>query len=71
MRANLNRLLAIDAVLVAVFFLIAFVTRNHQDGDYGWIASIGWFGFLLTLLALVILVATWLVLRVANRQQPA
>ena len=71
MRANLNRLLTIDAALVVVFFLIAFATRNHQDGDYGWIASIGWFGFLLTLLTLIILAATWLVLRVTNRQQPA
>ena len=71
MRANVNRLLTIDAALVVVFFLIAFATRNHQDGDYGWIASIGWFGFLLTLLALVILAAIWLVLRVTNRQQIA
>ena len=71
MRANLSRLLLLDAALVVVFFLIAFATRNHQDGDYGWIASIGWFGFLLTLLALVVLGAAWLVLRVAKRQQPA
>jgi hypothetical protein len=71
MRTNLRRLLTLDAALVVVFFLIAFATRNHQDGDYGWIASIGWFGFLLTLLALIILAAIWLVLRVTKRRQPA
>lgn len=71
MRASLSRLLTLDAALVVVFFVIAFATRNHQDGDYWWIASIGWYGFLLTLLLLVILAVTWLVLRVANRQQTA
>jgi hypothetical protein len=71
MRASLSRLLTPDAALVAVFFLIAFATRNHQDGGYWWIASIGWHGFLLTLLLLVILAVSWLVLRVSNRQQPA
>ena len=64
MRAKLPRLLGIDAALVVVFFLVAFATRNHQDGDYWWIASIGWYGSLITLLILIVLAIAWVVARV-------
>ena len=71
MKAKLPRLLGIDAALVVVFFLVAFATRNHQDGDYWWIASIGWYGFLITLLILIVLAIAWVVTRVSSRQQAA
>jgi|KBSMisStandDraft_5_1062788.scaffolds.fasta_scaffold6205304_1 uncharacterized membrane protein len=71
MRAKLTRLLGIDAALVLVFFLLAFATRNHQDGDYWWIASVGWYGFLFTLLILIVLAIAWVVARVSNRQEAA
>jgi uncharacterized membrane protein len=71
MRAKLTRLLGIDAALVLVFFLLAFATRNHQDGDYWWIASVGWYGFLFSLLILIVLAIAWVVARVSNRQEAA
>ncbi len=71
MRLTLHRLLGVDAVLVVIFLVIAFASHNHQSGPHWWIASISWYGFLITLLILIALGLTWAVRRVTGRRRPA
>jgi Kef-type K+ transport system membrane component KefB len=70
-RVPVNRLFAIDAVLVVVFLAIAFASRHHQSGPHWWIASISWYAFVITLMILVLLAVGWGVRRVTRRRRPA
>jgi hypothetical protein len=56
---NIRRWLGIDAVLVVAFFVIAFIAEDRNDT----VASLCWWGFMVTLAALIAIAIAWLVLR--------
>lgn len=56
---NLKRWLGIDALLVVAFFVVAFVAEDRNDN----VATVCWWGFMLTLAALILLAIAWFVQR--------
>lgn len=48
------RVLSINALIAAVFLALSFPGKSDTAGAWYYISTIGWFGFLLSLLSIII-----------------
>jgi len=62
-RVSLRQLVIADVVLGAILFVLAWVFQDSDEGAGEVIGAIGWFGFWLCVLALLVLGVVWLVRR--------
>lgn len=62
-RFSLRQLVVADVVLGAVLFVLAWIFADTDGGAGEVVGAIGWFGFWLCVLALLVLGVVWLVRR--------
>jgi uncharacterized membrane protein YdjX (TVP38/TMEM64 family) len=67
----LLRLMGFVLVATVVLFLIAAIAGNHHHGVRGFLGDVGWWGFLLGVLALIVLAILFLVARLRERPTTA
>jgi hypothetical protein len=60
---SLRPLVIADVVLGAILFALAWIFADTDEGAGEVVGAIGWFGFWLCVLALVVLGVAWLVRR--------
>jgi hypothetical protein len=65
---SLRTLAIADAVVGAVLFILAWVFADTDRGVGGVLGAIGWFGFWICVLAMIVIAVIWFVL---VRRRPA
>ena len=70
MRTSLRTLAIVDAVVGAVLFILGWVFADADHGVREVLGGIGWFGFWLCVLAMLVIAVVWFV-RVRRRPAAA
>ena len=68
-RQNPGRVLSVTALIAVFFFALSYPGRRDTAGAWYYISAVGWFGFLITFVVLIVLAVIAAVHRFSGRRR--